>query len=57
MERAEYMRVHMKHIPIDIEERYGLKNLVINDGWVYIRINKGMYGLRNAAILVYNNWK
>ena len=57
MERAEYMRVRLKHIPNDIQERYNLRDLVTSDGWVYIRINKGMYGLRNAAILAYNNLK
>ena len=55
MRRCEYMRVRLKHFPPDIQERYHLKELATSDGWVYIRISKGMYGLRNAAILAYNN--
>ena len=31
-----------------------MRDLVTSDGWVYIRINKVVYGLRNAAILAYN---
>ena len=52
MERPEYMRVPLKHIPQDIIERYNLLPLV-HKGHVYIKIQKGMYGLKQAALLAY----
>ena len=51
------MRVRAKHVPLDIIEYYNLRDLITNDGFIYIRIDKGMYGLKNAAILAYENLK
>ena len=55
MERPEYMRVHIDKFPPDIVEWYNLKEKVSDDGYIYIRIKKGMYGLKQAAILAYDN--
>ena len=44
------MKLHISFIPEDIINRYNLKELVV-DGFVYIRIQKGIYGLKQAAIL------
>ena len=52
MSRPEYMKMALKYIPQDIIERYNLLELAV-DGYVYIRINKGMYGLKQAEILAY----
>ena len=52
MARPEYMKMHVKYIPMDIMEQYKLKELVLNN-YVYIQINKGMYGLKQAALLAY----
>ena len=49
---AEFMRVPINKFPKDIIEKYDLMSKVHN-GYVYIRINKGMYGLKQAAILAY----
>ena len=57
MERPEYMRVHYRHIPQDIRNRYNLDSKVNKDGFIYIKIKKGMYGLKQAAILAYNHIK
>ena len=57
MPNAEYMKVKVKHLPEDIRIRYNIDDLVTTDGFVYIRIEKGMYGLKNAAILAYDNLK
>ena len=46
MSREEYMRVRVKHIPEDIFQRYHLRDKVTPEGYVYIRIKKGMYGLK-----------
>ena len=51
MEGDKYMRVKYKHIPEDICIRYNLKTKVTKDNYVFIRTEKGMYGLKQAAIL------
>ena len=49
----EYMKVHISKFPDDIIEKYNLKDIVTHDGFIFIKIQKGMYGLRQAAILAY----
>ena len=55
MLEAEYMRIQFKYFPTDIIESYGLNELKAEDGNVYIKIKKDMYGLKKAAILAYEN--
>ena len=50
----EYMRIHISLFPEEIIQQYQLWSHVDADGYVYIRINKGMYGLPQAGILAYN---
>ena len=57
MKRCEYMKVRAKYLPEDIINHYNLRDLITEDGYIYIRIDKGMYGLKNAAILAYDNLK
>ena len=57
MEGDEYMKVHIKYFPEDIRKRYKLHEKVTASGHIYIRIKKGMYGLKQAAILAYDNLK
>ena len=54
MDKPEYMRIAIKHFPPDIIQRYHIRNIVHDDGYVYVKIKKGMYGLKQAAILAYN---
>ena len=54
MLEKEYMRVHYRHIPQDIRDKYDINSKVHTDNYVYIRIKKGMYGLKQAAVLAYN---
>ena len=49
----EYMKVHYIHFPADIRKIYNLDQLVHTDNYIYIKINKGIYDLKQAAILVY----
>ena len=49
------MKVHISKFPSDIIEQYNLLEKMDKDGFVYIKIKKGMYGLRQAAVLAYNN--
>jgi hypothetical protein len=51
MERYEYMRLPLSIIPDEIVDQYSLKDLVTPDGWVYIEIRKGMYGLKQAGLI------
>ena len=53
MAKPEYMKIHISSFPDDIIEQYKLQEKVTNNGFVYVRIKKGMYGLKQAAILAY----
>ena len=55
MGRPEYMKVPLKYFPQDIIERYSLDKKVDANGYVYVKINKGMYGLKQAAVLAYQH--
>ena len=48
------MRIHIKLIPSDIIAHYNLNDLVDQDGWIYMEIIRGMYGLPQAGILANN---
>jgi hypothetical protein len=51
MERYEYMRLRLDIVPQEIIDKYNLTKIVNADGWVYVEICKGMYGLPQAGIL------
>ena len=55
MAKAEYMKISIKNFPPDIIDFYNLQDKISKDGYIYIRIKKGMYGLKQAAVLAYNN--
>ena len=57
MARLEFMKVHYKHILEDIRAQYKLHDKLSSQDDIYIRINKGMYDLKQAAILAYENLK
>ena len=52
MYSPEFMRVAMKYFPQDIIEKYNLDDIVHN-GYISIKIKKGMYGLKQASVLAY----
>jgi hypothetical protein len=45
--RFEYMKMMLSRFPEEIIQKYNLTALAVN-GWVYIEIRKGMYGLKQA---------
>ena len=45
------MKLHLHIIPQEIIDEYALHNLVDEDGWVYLKIMKGMYGLKQSGII------
>jgi hypothetical protein len=48
--RYEYMRLPLAIIPDEIIKKYNLTAKAV-DGWVYLEISKGMYGLKQAGLL------
>jgi hypothetical protein len=49
--RFEYMKMLLSRFPEEIIQKYNLSTLAF-DGWVYIEIRKGMYGLKQAGLLI-----
>ena len=49
----QYMKIPLKYFTQEIREEYDIMNLVDN-GYVYIEIRKGTYGLKEAGILAFN---
>eukprot|EP00804_Cyclotella_cryptica_P014914 CCRYP_000543-RD/>CCRYP_000543-RD protein AED:0.32 eAED:0.31 QI:0/-1/0/1/-1/0/1/0/482 len=50
MARPEYMRLKLSDIPAAIIDLYKLRDIA-QDGYVFVRIQKGMYGLPQAGII------
>jgi hypothetical protein len=50
LSRFEYMKMLLSRFPEEIVQKYNLNALAV-DGWVYIEIQKGMYGLKQAGLL------
>jgi hypothetical protein len=48
--RFEYTKMPLSRFPEEIVQKYNLNTLAV-DGWVYIEIRKGMYGLKQAGLL------
>ena len=47
----EFIHIPLKIIPQEIVDAYDLTSLVNDQGWIYMRIEKGMYGLKQAGII------
>ena len=54
MLRSGYMRTHSKYFPPNIRDRYNIEGIIAVDGYVYNKIIKGLYGIKQAAIIAYN---
>jgi hypothetical protein len=50
LDRLEYMRIHVKHIPKDVQLRYNIAHLIHND-YIIMEVSKGIYGLPQAGKL------
>eukprot|EP00804_Cyclotella_cryptica_P018669 CCRYP_007187-RE/>CCRYP_007187-RE protein AED:0.41 eAED:0.41 QI:0/0/0/1/0/0/2/0/217 len=50
MARPEYMRLKLADIPAAIIDLYKVRDIA-QDGYVFVRIQKGMYGLPQAGII------
>ncbi len=51
MARPEFMRMKLAELPKDFARIYKLHDLADSNGFVSIKIQKGMYGLPQAGIL------
>ena len=54
MKRHEFMKINRRYFPQEIIDEYNLESKITPDGYIYIRIKKGMYGLKQAARLAYD---
>ena len=54
MKKAKYMKLRFNIIPSDIVQRYNLQDKCTTDGYIFVKIKKGMYGLKEAAVLAYD---
>jgi len=54
MDRPEYMRIHSKYFLQDMRDKYNIDSIIAPDGYVYCKIKRGMYGLKQAARLAYD---
>ena len=46
--KPEYLRISLKYIPPEVIKQYDLLPLAI-EGYVYVEVVKGMYGLKQAG--------
>ena len=51
LDRPEYIKMKLSNFPEEIAEQYNLKEKETDDGYVYVEVRKGMYGLPQAGIL------
>ena len=49
--KPEYLKIHISVIPDEIIAAYKLQTLQDEKGWCYIKLSKGMYGLKQAGII------
>jgi hypothetical protein len=57
MKRYKYICLLINIIPQGIVDQYKVKDITTPDGWVYIEIQQGMYGLKQAGIIAYQQLK
>ena len=53
MKTYRYTRVSIKYFTAEIRHKYNIDN-VAQDGYIYIEIRNGMYGLKEAGIIASN---
>ena len=53
MTRPEYLRIFSKYFSPAFQQECNIANKIHCNGYVYCKVVKGMYGLKQAAILAY----
>jgi hypothetical protein len=51
MKRYKYMHIKITDMPDKIIEEYNLREIVMEDGYIYCKTQKGRYGLPKAGII------
>jgi hypothetical protein len=51
MKHYKYMHLWLDILPQEIMDKYDVTNIADANGWVYVEIQKGMYGLPQAGML------
>ena len=49
--KPQYMCIHGRYLFDEIRDKYNINDIIADDGYVYCKIIKGMYGLKEAAML------
>lgn len=52
-DQKEYMRIHSKYFDEEFRKLYNITQIITGDGYVYCEIQRGVYGLKQAEILAY----
>ncbi len=52
LKRYEYLKLRLTDLPEDVTKQYDLQKKATPEGFVYVEIRKGMYGLPQAGLLV-----
>ena len=52
LKRYEYLQQKLADMPKDVKRQYEFAEKATYDGWVYVEIRKGMYGLPQAGLSV-----
>ena len=47
----EFMRIMLKIIPQEIIDSYNLTTLVDNQGWIYMRVERVVYSIKQSGII------
>ena len=53
MKKYQYTQLALKYFTKEIRNKYNIEDIADN-GCVYVKIRKGMYGLKEAVILALN---
>ena len=51
LKRPEFIRINLRNIPDEIIKEYKLKDIATANGSIYIRADRGMYGLPQSGLL------
>jgi hypothetical protein len=51
LKRPEYAKIKLSDIPEEVTTEYNLNQYATQDGWIYIEVKRGMYGLPQAGSL------
>ena len=54
MSGGKYFEYILVYFDLDIGALYHIDRPIVEDGYVYIKITKGVYGLKQATIIAYN---